>query len=79
MQTQVAQDLFYQMAKEQEVGILLISVKYRNPNYSRWHSNTRGDASTHVLPRTNTPVNSIEKGNGYIRRVYGTAVYSCYY
>ena len=50
-QSQAAQDLLYQTAKEQEASILLVSEQYRNPNNSGWHSDNRGDAAIHVLPR----------------------------
>ena len=79
-QSQAAQDLLYQTAKEQEASIILVSVQYSNPNNSGWHSDNRGDAAIHVLPRANTQVSSTERGNGYIRCVLnGTTVYSCYY
>ena len=77
---QPAQDLLYQTAKEYEAGILLISEQYRNPDHIAWHLDNCGNTTIHVLPGTNTQVNSTEKGNGYIRCVLdGTAVYTCYY
>ena len=77
---EAAHDLLYQTAKEQEASILFVSEKYRNPDNSGWHSDNRGDAAIHVLPRVNTQVSSTERGNGYIRCVLDcTAVYSCYY
>ena len=79
-QSQAAQDLLYQTAKEQEASILLISKQYKNPDNSGWHSDKRGDAAIHVLPRANMQESSTERGNGYVRCVLdGTAVYSCYY
>ena len=65
---QTTQDLLYQMGKEGEAGLLLISGQYENPDNIGWHSDNRGDAAIHVLPGTNTQVNS-ENGNGYIRCV----------
>ena len=72
--------MLYQTAKEQEASILLGSKQYKNPDNSGWHSDNRGDAVIHVLPRANTQVSSTERGNGYIRCVLDcTVVYSCYY
>ena len=57
---EATQDLQYQTAEEQEASILLVSEQYRNPDNSGWHSDNRGDAAIHVLPRVNTQVNSTE-------------------
>ena len=79
-QSKAAQELLYQTVKEQEASILLVSEQYRNRDNSGWHSDNRGDAAIHVLPRANMQVTSTERGNGYVRCVLdGTAVYSCYY
>ena len=57
-----------------------MSEQYRNPDNSGWHSDNRGDAAIHVLPRANTQVSSTERGNRYVRCVLdGFAVYSCCY
>ena len=53
-QSEAAQDLLYQTAKEQEASILLVSEEYRNPDNSGWHLDNRGDAAIHVLPRAKT-------------------------
>ena len=51
---EAAQDLLCQTAKEQEASILFVSEPYRNPDNSGWHSDNRGDAAIHVLPRAHT-------------------------
>ena len=77
---EATQVLLYPTANEHEAGILLIYEQYRNTDNTGWHSDNRGDAAIHLLPRANIQVNSTDKGNGYIQCVLdGTAVYSCYY
>ena len=75
-----AQDLAIQIAKERQVGILVISEQNRDLHDARWFKYKRGDAAIYVCKDEHYRAREVTAGNGYVGVALGqVAIFSCYF